>query len=1094
MILTTVQLNIPILLILLISSYKITRITNLDYVDSDNFLSNNIYQNTDYDNSENLIYECSNHDDCQEGKICYTNGNDGNGGICLEEGFISSNPVSSNVRPILVADVLNSGEESNNFGDFYFDRHNPQNKMELSFGQETPFDSDNIEGAYASNSGLDVPNKRYDSSYEDNPGYFEFQEPYVEPEERVIYRHGQKVRNVADEENDDYTADISPAMMEYYMDKKDSLKRVDQPKKGSRVQLSAENYPFNYLKNLDPSSHPDDGALKKGILEGTLPSHFYFDNEEDIVSEEHSELPKGNYWFTFAPKPVRQITDSKNRENLDSSRYEFVRTDYTYIRTNLNITDQSIAYKMLSELAKKLKLPLNTFSNIKIKGKDIVFKINPNLKSINASLVALYIQVFKSKLEAAAGGSIKIQSAGIGSDAKLEKEPYIWQQDKQIGSRVAKSMALSPSYSDNLFLEEPGEGTLRSRLKNYDKIQLKSKILFISSVLLVTLTVVLLFVGVYLLLHYRRNKKLKEDGDGYEKGLIEDMGSDENTESEELGLKGREKEGSATRYATPKWARPRQSATPQSSEDKDRSSRKKESNSPKQSPTLAGQENIGLMKNLAAFFIRDKETNKSQKSRNVKTTDKNRKKNSVIKTGSQKDARKFSENSLNHHLVTNNPGSAQSRRNTWNEEGLINKMDPTTGRLVLEYMSKRLAHRQLTLNEWSNSLCDYVPSPFTEASSFHSTDLDLLPPKSLSSPKVQYEILLKEWRYLLLPGETEKKGDDSALQNGSVEYLADKATEIIENISETTSTPEIKPVESKNDEKSRRRRSIWLKAENGARLSQARNPWGTLPYPFNRIELAWRRTENGESSNTRISKETNASTILEGNESKANYLKFINASPICESDPRRPIYIAAQGPVEHESACDFWQLVWDRGICIIVNLTSKQEYLEEKQTHFKYWPDKGVQLYDIYEVYLVSEHLWCNDYVVRSFYLKNLSSNETRTLTSFHYTAWCSDGVPSDTKTLLEFRRKINKSYKGRSTPIVVHCSDGSGRTGTYILIDMILSRLNKGVKEIDIEASVEYLRDQRMKMVATKEQYEFSFLAISEEVQNILKALIPSS
>lgn len=88
--------------------------------------------------------------------------------------------------------------------------------------------------------------------------------------------------------------------------------------------------------------------------------------------------------------------------------------------------------------------------------------------------------------------------------------------------------------------------------------------------------------------------------------------------------------------------------------------------------------------------------------------------------------------------------------------------------------------------------------------------------------------------------------------------------------------------------------------------------------------------------------------------------------------------------------------------------------------------------------------------------------------------------------------RKVNKSYKGaKSCPMVVHCSDGIGRSGTYILIDMVLNRLSKGAKEIDIAASLEHLRDQRAGMVVTKNQFEFVLLAIAEEVQAILKALV---
>ncbi|NXA21454.1 PTPRN protein, partial [Ibidorhyncha struthersii] len=44
-----------------------------------------------------------------------------------------------------------------------------------------------------------------------------------------------------------------------------------------------------------------------------------------------------------------------------------------------------------------------------------------------------------------------------------------------------------------------------------------------------------------------------------------------------------------------------------------------------------------------------------------------------------------------------------------------------------------------------------------------------------------------------------------------------------------------------------------------------------------------------------------------------------------------------------------------------------------------------------------------------------------------------------------------------------------AGRTGTYILVDMVLNRMAKGVKEIDIAATLEHIRDQRPGMVQTK-------------------------
>ncbi|TMS06539.1 Receptor-type tyrosine-protein phosphatase-like N [Larimichthys crocea] len=222
----------------------------------------------------------------------------------------------------------------------------------------------------------------------------------------------------------------------------------------------------------------------------------------------------------------------------------------------------------------------------------------------------------------------------------------------------------------------------------------------------------------------------------------------------------------------------------------------------------------------------------------------------------------------------------------------------------------------------------------------------------------------------------------------------------------------------------------------------------------------------------------------EVNSSKQDY---INASIIFDHDPRQPAYIATQGPLAHTIA-DFWQMVWENGCTVIVMMTALVED-GEKQCE-RYWPDEGSSLYHIYEVNLVSEHIWCKDFLVRSFYLKNVQTQETRTLTQFHLLSWPADGIPTSTRPLLDFRRKVNKCYRGRSCPIIVHCSNGTGRTGTYILIDMVLNRMAKGVKEIDIAASLEHIRDQRPGLVRTKDQFEFALTAVAEEVNAILKAL----
>lgn len=56
----------------------------------------------------------------------------------------------------------------------------------------------------------------------------------------------------------------------------------------------------------------------------------------------------------------------------------------------------------------------------------------------------------------------------------------------------------------------------------------------------------------------------------------------------------------------------------------------------------------------------------------------------------------------------------------------------------------------------------------------------------------------------------------------------------------------------------------------------------------------------------------------------------------------------------------------------------------------------------------------------------------------------------------------------------------------------MVLNRMAKGAKEIDIAATLEHIRDQRPHMVKTKQQFELVLTAVAEEVHAILKALPP--
>ncbi|XP_074732835.1 receptor-type tyrosine-protein phosphatase C isoform X6 [Strix uralensis] len=205
---------------------------------------------------------------------------------------------------------------------------------------------------------------------------------------------------------------------------------------------------------------------------------------------------------------------------------------------------------------------------------------------------------------------------------------------------------------------------------------------------------------------------------------------------------------------------------------------------------------------------------------------------------------------------------------------------------------------------------------------------------------------------------------------------------------------------------------------------------------------------------------------------------YINASYIDGfKEPRK--YIAAQGPKD-ETTDDFWRMIWEQKATIIVMVTRCEEGKRNKCA--QYWPsmENGSATYgDI--IVKINESKTCPDYVIQKLHITNGRERTAgRDVTHIQFTSWPDHGVPEDPHLLLKLRRRVNALSNFFSGPIVVHCSAGVGRTGTYIGIDAMLEGLDAEGR-VDVYGYVVKLRRQRCLMVQVESQYILIHQALVE-------------
>jgi tyrosine-protein phosphatase 2/3 len=282
---------------------------------------------------------------------------------------------------------------------------------------------------------------------------------------------------------------------------------------------------------------------------------------------------------------------------------------------------------------------------------------------------------------------------------------------------------------------------------------------------------------------------------------------------------------------------------------------------------------------------------------------------------------------------------------------------------------------------------------------------------------------------------------------------------------------------------------------------------------------------------------------------------YFNASHVKASYSNRR-YISTQAPIP-ATFTDFWRVIWEQDVRVIVMLTAEKEGGQVKA--HPYWnpgefgplklkklSEKRVSLQSRDSSFTPAalrrpsmvqrrstnpapavekkiDNPASTDppsVIVRHFTLSHssLPFQPMREITQLQYSQWPDFGAPAEPTALLDLIEQMNLYVRGSSSPrsassaeepapegqrpIIVHCSAGCGRTGTFCAIDSVIDMLKrqrsvhahagKDLMEVDVEddwvrrddidlvaKTVGDFRQQRLSMVQNLRQFVLCYESI---------------
>ena len=183
-------------------------------------------------------------------------------------------------------------------------------------------------------------------------------------------------------------------------------------------------------------------------------------------------------------------------------------------------------------------------------------------------------------------------------------------------------------------------------------------------------------------------------------------------------------------------------------------------------------------------------------------------------------------------------------------------------------------------------------------------------------------------------------------------------------------------------------------------------------------------------------------------------------------------------------------MVFDFKVEMIVMLCSLTEGGRQQCAY--YWNEN---LNTKFNIKVIEEKEYNKYLIIRKFNVTN-SNDESITVNHLHFTGWPDHGAPIVEDVYDTFTTMISKVNEQMKNPVIVHCSAGVGRTGTFIsmysLYYEIMNQFDR--KKYTIEFNVFNLvrkcKERRLFLVENRYQYVFLYQFVSKLLEESFKKI----